>query len=279
MKKIALLLAALLVLGMLAGCNAEEEKTPDHMVPGYDIGLYTGEGWTVAEESDYDLQLSKSGVTMYVMGFTVMDFVDMPAAEDLYLECNEDLFEDKTDLSVKEKESSYEKNGKKLISTLFSAKSGEETRQYYCFMVSFTDEAESKAWVCFSATEKVMKQKKAELKTIAETMDANGEYISPEEMEELLEDAMYADGVEEELEDDYVEDPTPTDAAAGDVPAGEGSEMDKNPETTEPQVESEETKPAEEETSEPADEKDAPDATTASTEATATTEAATEATE
>lgn len=268
MKKIALLLAALLVLGMLAGCNAEEEKTPDHVVPGYSINFYTGDGWTEAEESAYDMQMSKDGVTMYAMGFTLMDFVDMPPAADLYLDCNDELFEEKTDVSVKEKETSYEKNGHQIISTLFSAKSGDETRQYYCFMVSFNDDAGSTAWVCFEATEKVMKQKKSELKKLVEEMDANGEYVSPEEMEELLEDGLDDGG--EEYVDDYQDEVTPTDAAgdtATDLPEDMGSAVEENPDTTEPELEEEEaeeeTKPAEPTGSTaPAEEEDAPDAAT-----------------
>ena len=283
MKKIALLLAALLVLGMLAGCNAEEEKKPDHVVTGYDINLYTGEGWSVVEDSGYDMQLTKDGITMSIIGFTAMDFVDMPTAEDLYLDCNNELFEEKTGKSVKEKESSYEKNGNKIISTLFSAKNGDKTELYYCFMVSFADEAESKAWVCFSGAEKTIHKKKADLKKLVETMTANGEYISPEELEELIDDSMGEEVMDGEVaEDDY--EVSPDDGAAEDVPATESSAEEENPTTGEPEVE-EETKPEDtkpqEETTGAADEKDAPDATTSNeaSDSTATTEASTEATE
>jgi len=252
MKKIVLLLAVLLVLGMLAGCNAgEEKKTPDHVVPGYSISLYTGKGWTAAKESQYDLELSKDGVTMFVMGFTTRDFVDMPSAEELFLDCNDDLLEELADVSVKEEETSYEKDGRKIISTLFSGKSGGKTRQYYCFAVDFDDEAESVAWVCFSATERVMKRQKAALKTIVDEMDANG----AEELEDVIGDAM---GEEELVGDNYVDGEIPAHAVTEDVPEQEETGG--------------ETKPAEGTgDTQPVDDKDAP---AASTEATETTEAA-----
>ena len=211
MKKIALLMAVLLVLGLFAGCNAEKEKTPDHVVPGYSINLYTGEGWAKAEETSYDLQLSKDGVTLYVRGYTLMDFVDMPPMEDLFLDDIQSLQEGLTDISVKEKQTSYEVDGRTIVSTLFSAKEGEETKQFYCFGIDFTDEAGSVAFLCFSAGEKTMKKQKTNLKKIADQMDANGEYISEEEFFELLEDAQYEDGSETLTPDDLEElDPTPT---------------------------------------------------------------------
>ena len=144
MKKIALLLAALLVLGMLAACNAEEEKVPAQVISGYDINIYS-EGWKVVEETNYDMELVKDGVTMSMIGFTSMDFLDVPPAEDLYVDANEDMLEDKSVVVTAEAETTYEKNGHQIISTLFSAKDGETNMQYYCFMISFDDEAGSMA--------------------------------------------------------------------------------------------------------------------------------------
>lgn len=261
MKKIALLLAALLVLGMLAGCNSEEEKTPAAVVSGYDINIYD-EGWKAVEDTTYDMQLVKDGVTMSVIGFTVMDFVDVPPASDIYTDANEDMLEDKSEVVTTEPETAYEKNGHKITSTLFSAKDGETNMQYYCFMVEFDDEAGSMAWICFGATTEVMQQRKSELKKLVESMDANGKYVSPEEQEAEIEAAMGEDGVEgeDEITEDELyggEDITtmPTehliDATEPSLPENETTETEPEKEKAEPaegEDTEEETKPAEGET-------------------------------
>lgn len=188
MKKIAFLLAALMLFGLLAGCNAE--KTPDHTIPGYDINLYTGKGWTVAEESKYDLQLSKDGVTLYAMGFAPLDFLDMPTMEELYLDCNDRFFGDKTDRAVKEKETTYEVEGNKFVSTLFTAKDGDKEMEYLCFGILCDDEAGSVVWLCFGANAKTMKSQKSSLKKIADRTDANGEYITQEDLDQQIEEIL-----------------------------------------------------------------------------------------
>ena len=287
MKKIALLLAALLVLGMLAACNAEEEKVPAQVISGYNINIYS-EGWKVVEETNYDMELVKDGVTMSMIGFTSMDFVDVPPAEDLYVDANEDMLEDKSVVVTVEPETRYEKNGHRYISTLFAAKDGETNMQYYCFMVEFDDEAGSMAWICFSATTEVMQKQKAELKKIVEAMDANGEYKSPEELEAELEEAMgdefYApDGELTDEEMGYVgEDfPVTTLPVEEETKPAEGEETEEtNPAEGEG---TEETNPAEDEEveeSKPA-EGEAVEETVAgeTTPAAEPTEAATEATE
>lgn len=274
MKKIALLLAALLVLGMLAACNAEEgEKNPAYAISGYDINIYD-EGWEVAEESDYDMEMVKDGVTMSMIGFTSMDFLDVPPAEELYQDANEDLLETKSVVVTDEAETTYEKNGHQIISTMFSAKDGETNMKYYCFMVSFDDEAGSMAWICFSATPEVMEKQKGELKALVEAMDANGKYVSPEEMEAQLEEAMG--------EEFYEEDEELPEEEMGYV--GEDFPVTTVPEETEPaEEETEETKPAEGEATEetePAEgEATEETVTVETTPAAEPTEAATEATE
>lgn len=183
MKKIALVLAAVLLLGLLAGCKAEE-KTPDHTIPGYGIGLYTGEGWTATEETDYDLQLTKDGVTLYAVGYAPTDFAEMPPMEELYAFCNNALLAETSDPATKEKEKTYEVDGKKLVSTLFEAKVGDKEMEYYCFGISFNDEADRAAWLCFVAEANTMRSKKAEFKKIADQTQSNGVYDSSyEELE------------------------------------------------------------------------------------------------
>ena len=49
MKKLSLLLVALLMLSMLAGCKNEAGAT-EQLIPGYSISLPVGDGWTVIEK-------------------------------------------------------------------------------------------------------------------------------------------------------------------------------------------------------------------------------------
>ncbi len=189
MKKIAIVLAALLLLGVLSGCKAEE-KTPDYAIPGYDIHLYTGKGWIAAEETVYDLQLSKDGVILYAVGYTPRDFGEMPPMEELYDYCSSALLDDKSDVSTKEKRASYEVDGNKIVSTLFAAKDGDKEMEYYCFGFDFDDEAGSAAWLCFAADAKTMKSKKAELKKIADQTKATGVYVADDDLEQQLAEMM-----------------------------------------------------------------------------------------
>ena len=217
MKKITLLLAALMLFSLLAGCNTE--KTPDHTIPGYDINLYTGEGWTVAEESKYDLQLSKDGVTLYAMGFAPIDFLDMPTMEELYLDCNDRFFSEKTDKTVKEAEKSYEVDGNKFVTTLFTAKDGDKEMEYLCFGILCDDEAGSVVWLCFGANAKTMKSQKKALKKIADKTDANGEYFTQEDLDQQIEELLSQE--EEAYGNVQTEtEPAETEAAQGTEPTG-----------------------------------------------------------
>lgn len=202
MKKIALLLAALLMLGLLAGCNKEEEqKTPDHVVPGYDVNLYMGEGWETVPDSTYDMELSKDGVNMRMISFVSSDFLDKPTIEELYDICTDDLLETLTDVKVVEEQTTYQSGSNTVVSAMYSGKSEEGTFRYYCFSVQFTDEAESMVWVCYEASADTMKKEKAALKEAVEAMTANGELVTEEELEAQI-DAIINGVVPEETEED-----------------------------------------------------------------------------
>lgn len=201
MKKIALLLAALLVLGLLAGCNKEEKQsTPDYVVPGYDVNLYMGEGWETVPDSTYDLELSKDGVTMKMITFVSTDFVEKPSVEEIYDICTDDLLETLTDVKVVEEQTIYQAGSNTVVSAMYSGKSEEGTARYYCFAVQFTDEAESMSWVCYSASADTMKKEKATLKAAVEAMTANGELVTQEELEAQI-DAIVNGAVYDDSED------------------------------------------------------------------------------
>ena len=94
MKKLSLLLVALLMLSMLAGCK-NETGSSEQLIPGYHIALPVGDGWSVIEKEDdleaaathsFDLVMEKKGIKLVAIGFAPQDFVDLPLAEDLYLD-------------------------------------------------------------------------------------------------------------------------------------------------------------------------------------------------
>lgn len=169
MKKLSILLALVLLVGMLAACNPEEApKGTTVFIPGYLIDLPVGDGWTAAEEPSYDLELSKDGIKLYAMGFSVADFVDPPMLEDLNYECEDTLFSTLTDVSVKEETSEYSAKGKRILVTMYAGKDGDTSKQFYCFAVDFGEETGTSAWICFAAKADAMKKNKDTFKSIVE---------------------------------------------------------------------------------------------------------------
>ena len=54
MKKLAIILAALMLLSVLAGCN---NKTPNFHIDNYSVHLVIPAGWNQVEQPGYDLRL------------------------------------------------------------------------------------------------------------------------------------------------------------------------------------------------------------------------------
>lgn len=217
---VAVIAAVIIIIAV--SCNPAAPATPttppNYMVPGYSIGVNTGNGWTkVAQPShhSYDLELTKDGMTMVVSSYTSADFIDFPSADTLYQECNDRLFEDKTGVKVVEKESTYTVGDKTVIATLFSAKEGDKTVQYYCCMVSFPEEYETVSWVMFRASAEDMKKNKADFKAIVDSMTCNAKPDSREEVDAAADDILNnGDGITSEDEE-----PTPP---HDEPPASEG---------------------------------------------------------
>lgn len=199
MKKLSLLLAVLLIVGLVAGCGGNKEDNdgfaPDETqsatspihealeawrekyvgVPGYDVSIPLDSAWEMTDESVYDLEMVKEDVTLSVIVFTKLDFEEMPEAEELYERCNKILFNQIEEVTTVEDKASYQVEEMKISSQLFASVDGDTTTQYYCFLVEFGDEAGSVAWLGFTAEESVMTQKKAELKAIVDEMDSDGD--------------------------------------------------------------------------------------------------------
>lgn len=191
MKKLSILLALVLVFSLLTACNSEEATTPDQTIPGYLIGMIVGDGWTPIEESEYDLALEKNGMQLYAYGFSPADFVDMPTAEDMFLDCTGSLLESLTDVSTVSEESTYTAGDKQIRTAMYAGKEGDTAKQFYCFMVDFGEETGNMAWVAFAAKEADMKKNKAAFKEIIDGMVCTAEpydYESPMEDEILFDE-------------------------------------------------------------------------------------------
>lgn len=208
MRKLTLLLVALLIVGLFAGCKTEAPEGSQTLpiegtipqtqpnkelelwreknfgVPGYEVYLPLDTGWQQADETNYDLEMTKDGVTLRVIVFTSMDFEEMPEAEELFTRCETMYFKDLGEVSVVEEKAEYQVEQAQFASTLVSTTDGSTVTQHYCFEVEFDDELNSTVWFCFAAEESVMAEKKAELKAIADGIGSFGEMEYQEETQE-----------------------------------------------------------------------------------------------
>ena len=215
MKKLTLLLVALLIVGLFAGCKTEtpegSEAFPaevlnqlEHQkeklenwrkmyfgVPGYEVYLPLDNGWIQADETKYDLEMNKDGVTLHVIVFTSIDFEEMPDAEELFTRCETMYFKDLGEVSVVEEKAEYQVEQTRFASTLVSTTDDSTVTQHYCFEVEFDDAINSTVWICFAAEESVMAEKKVELKAIADGVGADGEADPLEEPEDATEQPVW----------------------------------------------------------------------------------------
>lgn len=190
MKKLSLLLAIVLLLGTLAACNPETTDEPNQLIPGYQIGLNIGNGWTAIEESEYDLALEKNGMQLYAYGFSPADFVDMPTAEDLFIDCTATIVEGLTEVRTVTEESSYTAGSKQVMTVTYAGKEGDTEKQFYCSVVDFADESGCLAFVAFAAKEGDMKKNKDSFKAMVDGMVCTAE---PYDYESAMEDEILFD--------------------------------------------------------------------------------------
>lgn len=278
MKKLSVLLVVLLMLSMLAGCK-NEGGTPNVQIPGYQIKLALGSDWTEVEKPDdtnleegqspiisrFDLEMEKKGMKLLALGFAPQDFVDLPIADDLFIDCNDTLQTVITDLSEVTAPSSYEKNGKQIISAMFSGNENGETKRIYCFQVDFGADTYCQAWIAFIAKEADMNKNKDAFKAIVEGAVCSAE---PYDFESGMDDELYFDE-----DGNLITDDTEPEEIIYDT---EPVSQESNP--TEPSVDATVSTTAPAETT-AATEASAPAATTAPAETTAAAETTTAATQ
>ena len=214
MKKLSVLLAIALLLGALAACNPENTSEPNQLIPGYLIGLNVGSGWTTIEESEYDLALEKNGMQLYAYGFSPADFVDMPTAEDMFIDCTGTIVAGLTEVRTVAEESTYTAGTKQIMTVTYAGKEGDTEKQFYCSVVDFADESGCLAFVAFAAKEGDMKKNKDSFKAMVDGMVCTAE---PYDYESAMEDEIIFDEDgnpiypdETEPEDIYYDESEPT---------------------------------------------------------------------
>ena len=179
MRKIALLLTLVLILGLFAACKKEEMTVT---VPGYQIHIPTDGTWTVAEESDYDLEMDAGSLKIRAVAYVATDFVDPPLAEELYLDHNEDLAALYEELTVAEEEKSYNSGAKTIWVTVYSA--GDE--KIVSAMVSLGNEAESVIWLALSGPAKDVEKYRGSFDSMLKNMTCDAEPEDPDAVEDVL---------------------------------------------------------------------------------------------
>lgn len=195
MKKIALLLAALTVLGLLAGCKKEEPASqPNYTIPNSNVNIQIDDGWVEVEDTPHNVELTKNGVTMMVDSYISTDFADMPPLEELFDDCNYILFRTLSDEKEIEAPQTYEAGTKTIIHAMYTAQTEDGLTHFYCLAVDFHDIANTITWVCFSGNEKDIKGQRAEMRATVESMVTSGVFQSQEEIDAILSGEYIDDG-------------------------------------------------------------------------------------
>lgn len=185
MRKITLLLASVMLLSLFSGCKKEEAAKPNYTIPNSNVNIQLDDGWVEVEDTPYNVELTKDGVTMMVESYISTDFVDMPPLEELFDDCNYILFRTLSDQTEIEAPQTYTVEEKTIIHAMYTAQTEKGLTYFRCFAVEFHDLANTITWVCYSGNEKSIKDQKAEMKATVESMVSSGFFQSQEEIDAI----------------------------------------------------------------------------------------------
>jgi predicted small lipoprotein YifL len=201
MKKIAVLLAVVLILSAFAGCA----KKDPFEIPGYSIEFDPGDGWSTVEDSGYDLQLTNGKAYITVMAYVSTDFIDPPDPLEIYRDQNDvEIISAREGIAVVEEETSYNhKSGKTITTTMYSAQYNGTENRYLSCMVQFNNEADSFVWFLFNSTADYMSKHRGSYIKLLEGLVCTAVPMEYGEEGEPIE-GDYSEG--EILEDDFVDE-------------------------------------------------------------------------
>ena len=191
MKKIALILAVLLLVGTLAGCN---NKTPNFHIENYSVHLVIPNGWTQVAQPGYDLRLNNGDNYMLFRIYNMLlDFDEslgepIPTPEELYTQDNSGLRiseptePKKENWRVVEESKTFKSGNTEITTTLFAAEENGKALQYLCCQVNFHNEAETIGWVAFVGDEAFMKKNRKTFETILKDMTCDATRVTREDL-------------------------------------------------------------------------------------------------
>lgn len=199
MKKLTLILAALLMLGMLAGCNG---KTPNFHIDNYSVHLVIPDGWTQVEQPGYDLRLQNGDdYILFRIYNMLLDFDEslgepIPTMDELYTQDNAGLritepgTPKRENWRTVEETKTFKSGDTEISTTLFAAEENGKTMQYLCCQVNFHNDAEIVGWVAFVGDEESMQKNRKTYETILKDMTCDAVRVTPEDLAKAEADAM-----------------------------------------------------------------------------------------
>lgn len=192
MKKLAIILAVLLLVGALAGC--EEEKVPNFHIENYSVHLVIPEGWTQVEQPGYDLRLNNGDSYMLFRIYNMLLDVnpsiegDPTNAKEVYdlhnaaMRITEPGTPKRENWRTVEKAETFKSGETEITTTLFAAEESGKTVQYLCCMVDFHNDAEIVGWVAFVGSEDFIKKNRDTFEDILKDMTCDAVRTTPEEL-------------------------------------------------------------------------------------------------
>ena len=192
MRKLALILVAVLLLGTLAGCK--EEKAPNFHIDNYSVHLVIPEGWTQVEQPGYDLRLDNGDAHVAFRIYNMLlDFDEglgepIPTLDEIYdqniagLRITEPGQPKKENWREVEKAKTFKSGETEISTTLYAAEVSGKTRQYLCCKVDFHNDAEIVGFVVFMGDEAFMKQNRNTFETILKDMTCDASRVTPEDL-------------------------------------------------------------------------------------------------
>ena len=199
MKKLAIILAALMLLSVLAGCN---NKTPNFHIDNYSVHLVIPAGWNQVEQPGYDLRLDNGDdYILFRVYNMLLDFDEnlgepIPTMDELFMQdvaglrITEPGTPKRENWRTVEEKKTFKSGNTEISTTLYAAEVDGKTQQFLCCQVNFHNDAEIVGWVAFVGDEASIKKNRKTYETILKDMTCDAVRITPEDLAEAEAEAL-----------------------------------------------------------------------------------------